>query len=120
MCIIAPLENGFLRNDYLKNNKIRDDFTAKDLGRARKILAFDKLSDEEKQEYWHRVKVRRIKDGEMSTAFLDGEIKGEAKGLAKGKAERAQLKAELKEKEEKEAELRARIALLEQQIKTPE
>jgi len=117
---------------YLKYNKIRDDFTAQGLGRARKILAFDKLSDEEKQEYWHRVKVRRIKDGEMSTAFLDGEIKGEArgfakgearglaKGLAKGESERAQLKAELKEKEEKEAELRTRIALLEQQIKTPE
>jgi len=116
---------------YLKNNKIRDDFTAQGIDKARQILAFDKLSDEEKKQYWRRVEERRIKDSEMSTAYLDGEIKGEAKGLAKGfakgeaertqlKAEHAQLKAELKVKEEKEAELLVRIAELEQQLsKTP-
>ena len=112
---------------YLKNNKIRDDFTAQGIDKARQILAFDKLSDEEKKQYWRRVEERRIKDSEMSTAYLDGEIKGEAKGLAKGEAERtqlkaehAQLKAELKVKEEKEAELLVRIAELEQQLsKTP-
>ena len=71
---------------YLKNNKIKDDFKAQGIDKARQILAFDKLSDEEKKEYWRRVEERRIKDSEMSTAFLDGEIKGEKKGLEKGEA----------------------------------
>ena len=104
---------------YLKNNKIRDDFTAQGLDRARQILSFDQLSDEEKKQYWRRVEERRIRDSEMSTAFLEGEVKGEARGEAERtqlKAERTQLKAELKEKEEKEAELLARIALLEQKL----
>ena len=118
---------------YLKNNKIQDDFTAQGLDRARQILAFDKLSDEEKKQYWRRVEERRIKDSEMSTAFLEGEIKGEAKSEAERtqlkaesvqlkaesvqlKTERAQLKAELKEKEEKEVELLVRIAMLEQKL----
>ena len=111
---------------YLKNNKIRDDFTAQGIDRARQILAFDKLSDEEKKRYWRRVEERRIKDSEMNTAFLDGEIKGLAKGEAQRtqlkaertqlKAERTQLKAELEEKEKKEAELLVHIATLEQQL----
>jgi len=102
---------------YLKNNKIKDDFTAQGIDKARQILSFDKLSDEEKNRYWRRVEERRIKDSEIETAFIEGETKGfargEAKGLAKGEAERAQLKAELKEKE---TELLARIAALEQQL----
>ena len=97
---------------YLKNNKIRDDFTAQGIDKARQILAFDKLSDEEKKQYWRRVEERRIQDSEINTAFLEGETKG----LAKGEAERAQLKAELKGKEENEAELLARIAVLERQL----
>ena len=60
---------------YLKNNKIRDDFTAQGLDKARKILALDKLTDEEKRQYWRRVEERRIRDSEMNTAFSDGEIK---------------------------------------------
>jgi len=101
----------------LKNNKIKDDFTAQGIDKARQILSFDKLSDEEKNRYWRRVEERRIKDSEIETAFIEGETKGfargEAKGFAKGEAERAQLKAELKEKE---TELLARIAALEQQL----
>jgi predicted transposase/invertase (TIGR01784 family) len=109
---------------YLKNNKIRDDFTAQGIDVARRILAYDFLSDEEKKLYWRRVEERRIKDSEMSTAYIEGETKGEAiglvkgevLGLAKGEAERLQLKAELKEKEEKEADLLLRISVLEQKI----
>jgi predicted transposase YdaD len=69
---------------YLKYNKIKDDFTAQGLDRARQILGFDKLSDEEKKRYWRRVEERRIKDSEFSTSFLEGEAKGLEKGLAKG------------------------------------
>ena len=69
---------------YLKNNKIRDDFTAQGIDKARQILAFDNLSDVEKKQYWRRVEDRRIRDGEINTALLEGEAKGEAKGLEKG------------------------------------
>ena len=72
---------------YLKNNKIRDDFTAQGMERAREVLAFDNLSEAEKKSYWHRVEDKRIRDGEIETAFTDGEIKGEAKGRVKGRAE---------------------------------
>ncbi|MDR2234081.1 MAG: Rpn family recombination-promoting nuclease/putative transposase [Tannerella sp.] len=121
---------------YLKNNKIPDDFTAQGIKRARQILAYDKLSESERKQYWRQIENRRVKDSVMSTSFIEGEAKGEikgiakglakglakgiAKGLAKGKAERDQLKAEseqlkatLSEKEEKEAKLIARIAELE-------
>jgi len=101
---------------YLKNNKIKDNFTAQGIDKARQILALDKLSDAEKKQYWRNIEERRIRDSEISTALLEGETKGEAKGLAKGEAERAQLKAELKGKEENEAELLARIAVLERQL----
>jgi predicted transposase/invertase (TIGR01784 family) len=75
---------------YLKHNKIRDDFTAQGLDRARQILAFDNLSDHEKREYEHRVKENRIRNSEIVTAFTDGEIKG----LKKGEDERNRLKSE--------------------------
>jgi uncharacterized membrane protein YqiK len=104
---------------YLKNNKIRDDFTAQGIDKARHILALDKLTDSEKKQYWRNVEERRIRDSEISTALLEGEIKGTAKGEAERtqlKAESIQLKAELKEKEGKEAELLLHIAELEQQL----
>ena len=95
-----------------------DDYVYHD--KARKILALDKLTDNEKKQYWRNVEERRIRDSEINTALLEGETKGEARGVARGEAERTQLKAELKEKEEKEVELRIRIAELEQQLsKTP-
>ena len=100
---------------YLKNNKIRDDFTAQGLERARMVLAFDKLSDEEKKLYWRRVEERRIKDSEMSTAFLDGETKGFAQGEAERtqlKAERTQLKAERTQLKAERAQLKAESAQL--------
>jgi hypothetical protein len=94
---------------YLKNNKIKDDFTAQGIDKARQILALDKLSDAEKKQYWRNVEERRIRDSEICTALLEGETKG----FAKGEAERAQLKAE-------HIQLLARIAELEQQVsKTP-
>ncbi|MCL2072691.1 MAG: Rpn family recombination-promoting nuclease/putative transposase [Marinilabiliaceae bacterium] len=72
---------------YLKNNKIRDEFTAQGLDKARKILDYDNLSEEEKIIYKGDVRQERIRESEMETAYSDGEIKGEAKGEAKGLAE---------------------------------
>ena len=60
---------------YLKNNKIKDVFTAKGLVKAMKVLAFDNLTDAEKNDYWRHVEDRRIKDSEMETAFEDGRAK---------------------------------------------
>ena len=71
---------------YLKNNKIRDDFTAQGLEQARKTLAYDNLSEEEKREYERELKDRINHDSEINTAFTDGEIKGLKKGRAEGEA----------------------------------
>ena len=65
---------------YLKNNRIRDDFTAQGIDKARQILAFDNLSDDEKKQYWRRLDDKRVRDGEIETAFTDGETKGLEKG----------------------------------------
>ena len=72
---------------YLKNDQIRDDFTAQGLDKAREVLAYDNLTDNEKKEYWHAIESRRIRDSEMITAFTDGEIKGREKGKAESKTE---------------------------------
>ena len=88
---------------YLKNSKIRDDFTAQGLQKAYDVLALESLPDEERKAYMRHIEDRRIRDSEMTTAFTDGEIKGraegleegEAIGLEKGEAERTKLKAEL-------------------------
>jgi len=60
---------------YLKNNKIKDEFTAQGLDKAREILAFDNLSDQEKKEYFIQVEIDRIKISELETAIYKGEHK---------------------------------------------
>jgi predicted transposase/invertase (TIGR01784 family) len=57
---------------YLKNNKIRDDFTAQGLDKARVVLSFDKMSDEEKKQYWRNVEGWRIHESEILTAKAEG------------------------------------------------
>jgi len=57
---------------YLKNNKIRDDFTAQGLDKAREVLAFDNLTDEEKQDYWRSIEADRVKQSEIETALSKG------------------------------------------------
>jgi len=87
---------------YLKTGKIRDDFTAQGMDKAREILAYDNLTEEEKKEHDRMIDERRNRDSEIRTAFSDGEYKGreeglaegEAIGLEKGEAERKRLKAE--------------------------
>ena len=75
---------------YLKNNKIKDDFTAQGLIQAREILIYDNLTDEEKRQYEYEIKTNRIRNSEIKTAFTDGEFKGridgEVIGLEKGEA----------------------------------
>ena len=70
---------------YLKNNKIRDDFTAQGLDKARQILAPDKLTDSEKKQYWRSIEERRIRDSEITTALLEGETKALERIVVDGK-----------------------------------
>jgi len=82
---------------YLTNSKIKDNFTAKGINKARRILSEGNLTDEEKHQEWRCIHERRIKDSEIETAILEGERarkaeeeaglkKGEAIGLEKGEA----------------------------------
>ena len=71
---------------YLKTGKIRDDFTAQGIDKAREILAYDNLTDAEKKEHDRMVNDRRNRDSEINTAYTDGELKGLEKGLEKGEA----------------------------------
>jgi predicted transposase/invertase (TIGR01784 family) len=117
---------------YLKNNVIKDEFTAKGFTKARDLLAYDNMTDAEKKAYWRYIEDRRIRDSEVVTAFTDGVIKGKAigvelgiekgveigmeKGMEKGENERTKLKAELDankaEVEFKNAELEVKNAEL--------
>jgi predicted transposase YdaD len=72
---------------YLKNNKIRDDFTAQGLDKAREILAYDNLSDTEKQEYSISIESNRIKQSEIETALFKGRREGREEGREEGKKE---------------------------------
>jgi predicted transposase YdaD len=76
---------------YLKNNTIQDDFTAKGMNKARKVLVYDNMSDEEKKSYQQNVEARRIRDNELFSAIYKGKAEGlaegKAEGLAEGKAE---------------------------------
>jgi predicted transposase/invertase (TIGR01784 family) len=69
---------------YLKNNQIRDDFKAQGIAKARELLDYDNLSDEEKTDYQRDIKIKRIRDSEVVSAYGDGEIKGRAEGEAIG------------------------------------
>jgi len=117
---------------YLKNNRIKDEFTAQGLDKARIILAYDKLTEEEKKQYFRVMDDKVMRDAEIHTALRKGRNegeaiglekgeaigleKGEAIGLEKGEAERAQLKGE---RDQLEGELQAaqeRIAELERMM----
>lgn len=98
---------------YLKNNKIRDDFTAQGMDKAREILAFDHLSEEEKKQYERAIDERLLRDAEIRTSHGEGLFEGERigieKGRAEGEAEREKLKAE-RERLKAEKEVAQKIA----------
>jgi len=71
---------------YLKNNKIRDDFTAQGIGKAREILAYDNLSDQDKERYRRELDARYFNDAYVRTSYTDGMFKGKAIGLEEGEA----------------------------------
>ena len=118
---------------YLKNNRIKDEFTAKGLHKAREILAFDTLTEDEQKLYLRDADEKVMRDAEIRSALnkgrnegkAEGEAiglekgeaiglekgeaigieKGEAIGLEKGEAERIQLEGKLLSAQERIAEL---------------
>ncbi|GHV69658.1 hypothetical protein FACS1894199_18660 [Bacteroidia bacterium] len=112
---------------YLKNNKVKDNFTALGLDKVREILDYDSLSSDEQRSYDKALDDKLSWDGAIESAEMEGEFRGEAKGKiegrAEGEAERAQLQQVIVEKDtalaaekaDKDAAL-ARIADLEKQI----
>jgi len=82
---------------YLKNNKILDSFTAPGIGKAREVLSFDNMSEEEKKQYLRSIEDWRIKESEILTALHKGRVEGEEIGLAKGE-EMGIGKGEVKER----------------------
>jgi len=61
---------------YFKNSKIKDDFKAQGIDKARTILAYEKLTDKEKLEHDRMVKDFVIRESETLTSFTDGVFKG--------------------------------------------
>ena len=90
---------------YLKNNRIKDEFTAKGLAKARAILAFDTLSEEEKRQYEHDADHKVMRDAEIRTALNKGRNEGLAEGLEAGAAERTHLEDKLQAALKRIAEL---------------
>ena len=72
---------------YLKNNRIEEGFTAQGMGKAREILAYDNLSEQEKARYQHEIEMRLLSDSEIRTSHHQGKLEGKAEGLIEGKAE---------------------------------
>ena len=73
---------------YLKNNRIKDDFTAQGMDKARKVLAVDNLTEEEKRKYYRKIEERLHLDSQICTALYKGRFEGreevKAIGLEKG------------------------------------
>ena len=97
---------------YLKNNKIQDEFTAQGLDAARKVLAYDNMSDEEKQEYAYKIKMRRINNSEIFTARYEGRYEGRAEG----EEERLKLQQVIVEKDKSLADKDREIEELKKQL----
>jgi predicted transposase/invertase (TIGR01784 family) len=108
---------------FLKNNEIKDEFKAKGLDKAKEILEYNKLTDEEKSEYDSLKWERSHQISEYSSARLEGKVEGRAEAskeyegiIAKKDAalarERAEKEAALaRERAEKEAALAELAAL---------
>lgn len=60
---------------YLKNNEIKDSFTAKGIHEARELWSYDKLSEEEKANYETHIKNLRNDASRMFTLKVDAEDK---------------------------------------------
>ena len=71
---------------YLKNNKIKDEFTAKGIAIAKELLALENLSEKEKKAYFEQVERNRVNESVHQTALYKERMEGKAIGLEEGEA----------------------------------
>lgn len=74
---------------FLKNEEIRDEFTAKGLKEAKEELDIMKLSDEERKEYEEYLETLRYHASMYESSYKVGEMKGEERGEKKGEKKKA-------------------------------
>jgi len=79
---------------FLKNSRIKDEFKAKGLQKAKEAMRLDDLNPEEREAYENYIKVQRIRLGEIDTAWEGGKDEAKKEFLA--------LIAEVKSREEEE------------------
>ncbi|MDR1887553.1 MAG: Rpn family recombination-promoting nuclease/putative transposase [Prevotellaceae bacterium] len=84
---------------FLKNNEIKDEFKAKGLDKAKKILEYNKLTDEEKSEYDSLKWERSHRISQYSSAKLEGRVEGKAEARKEYEGIIAEKDAALAEKE---------------------
>ncbi len=72
---------------FLKNEEIKENFTAKGLKEAKEKLSVMRLPEDEQKAYEHYKDDLRYQASMFESSFGDGYGEGEAKGIVKGKAE---------------------------------
>ena len=69
---------------FLKNEEIKEEFQARGLKKAKKVLDIMNLGEEERSAYeWH-VEEMRYQASMYHSSFMDGQMEGEKKGIKKG------------------------------------
>ncbi|OQX77568.1 MAG: hypothetical protein B6D61_06950 [Bacteroidetes bacterium 4484_249] len=74
---------------YLKNNEIKDNFTAKGIDKAKQLWRLDNLSEEDQKKYQKHLEDLRYGASMAWTMKVDAESKIREEGIKKGKAEDA-------------------------------
>lgn len=96
---------------FFKHNAIRDEFKAKGMDKARKVLERDRLTPEERKNYDYLMHVRSDNRSYFASERAEGREEGLEEGLERGREEREKLaKALEKEREEREKERAALLA----------
>lgn len=98
---------------FLKNSEIKDEFTARGIAEAKKVLRKDEMSEPERIQYEHFVKEQRIRESEIESAILEVEEKL-MRVIEDERAEKEKANAEKELAMKKEAEA---LSLVENMVK---
>jgi predicted transposase/invertase (TIGR01784 family) len=98
---------------FLKHHKIKDEFKAKGLEKARQVLNRNNLTPEEQKDYDAMLRLRSDELSSLATSRYEGReegiIEGREEGREEGRREREKLVQKLeKEREEREKECKKR------------
>ena len=95
---------------FLKNNEIKKEFKAKGLREAKERLRTDNMTKAEKETYEQYIKIKRIRENELTSARQEGELDAENKYEPIIQAERRQKEEALAK--EKEALIKEKEAMI--------